>query len=59
MAFSAFDDKLEEPKVSELRSMLGRSSAHWEELVAHIEAEYAPLDKTWTFAGAKWGWSLR
>ena len=59
MALSAFDDKSKEPHASGLRSMLGRSIAHWEELVAHIEAEYAPLDKTWNFAGAKWGWSLR
>jgi hypothetical protein len=28
-------------------------------LVAHIAEEYAPLDKTWNFSGAKWGWSLR
>ncbi len=59
MALSAFDDKAKEPQTPDLRSMLGRSSAHWEELVAHIEAEYAPLDKTWNFSGAKWGWSLR
>ena len=28
-------------------------------MMAHIGAEYAPLDKAWIFAGAKWGWSLR
>jgi hypothetical protein len=28
-------------------------------LISHIEAAYPPLEKTWGFAGAKWGWSLR
>ncbi len=59
MALSAFDDKSQEPHPADLHSTLGRSSAHWESLIAHIEAEYPPLAKTWTFAGAKWGWSLR
>jgi len=59
MALSAFDDKSAEPRASDLSSTLGRSGALWQELLAYIETEYAPLDKTWTFAGAKWGWSLR
>jgi len=24
-----------------------------------VAIEYTPLDRTWNFAGAKWGWSLR
>jgi hypothetical protein len=59
MALSAFDDKSKEPPAADLRSTLGRSSAHWDNLIAHIEAEFAPLDKAWNFAGLKWGWSLR
>lgn len=59
MALSAFDDKSQEPEASELRSTLGRSIVHWEDLVAHLRDEFAPLDVTWGFAGAKWGWSLR
>ncbi len=59
MALSAFGDKSREPQVADLRSVLGRSSSHWESLIAHTETEFAPLDKTWNFAGAKWGWSLR
>ena len=59
MALSAFDDKSKEPQPVELKTTLGRSSSHWASLIAHIAAEYAPLDKTWSFAGAKWGWSLR
>jgi len=59
MALSAFDDRSKEPRAVDLKSTLGRSSAHWDSLIAYIAAEYAPLDKTWSFAGAKWGWSLR
>ena len=59
MALSGFDDKSKEPRAADLRNTLGRSGAHWDSLVAHIEAEFAPLEKTWNFAGAKWGWSLR
>ena len=59
MALSAFDDKSKEPLAAELEGALGRSSARWDELVAHIAEEYAPLDQTWNFSGAKWGWSLR
>jgi len=59
MALSAFDDKSREPQALELERALGRSSVHWEKLVTHLRAEYAPLDVTWGFAGAKWGWSLR
>jgi len=59
VALSAFDDKSTEPQTMELRSTLGRSSVHWDNLVAHVEAEFAPSNATWNFAGAKWGWSLR
>ena len=59
MALSAFDDKSQEPQASDLRSVLGRSSALWESLVAHLEAEFTPLDAIWIFGGAKWGWTLR
>jgi hypothetical protein len=59
MALSAFDDKLKKPRSAELRKTLGRTSTHWDNLRTHIAAEYAPLDETWNFAGANWGWSLR
>ncbi len=59
MALSAFDDKSNEPRATDLKCTLGRSSVHWEDLIAHIAVEYAPLEKTWNFAGANWGWSLR
>jgi len=59
MALSAFDDKSAAPEEEALTRMLGRTAAHWAELIAHLAAEYTPLDEKWTFAGAKWGWSLR
>lgn len=55
---SAFDDKSKEPTKRRLRTILGRTSAHWDNLIAHIAGEYSPLDETWKFAGAAWGWSL-
>jgi hypothetical protein len=59
MALSAFDDKSSKPKGAELASVLGRASALWEGLIAHLAAEYQPFVKEWKFSGAKWGWSLR
>lgn len=59
MALSAFDDKSAKPKARDLKKTLGRTSAHWDGLIAHIAAEHAPLDQTWNFAGASWGWALR
>ena len=59
MALSAFDDKSHEPEATELQNTLGRAGARWDELVAYIASEYAPLTTKWGFAGAKWGWALR
>jgi hypothetical protein len=59
MALSAFDDKSKKPTKQSLQTTLGRTSTHWDNLIAHIASEYAPLDETWNFAGAAWGWSLR
>ena len=59
MALSAFDDKSKKPATGDLKETLGRTHVHWDNLTAHIAAEFAPCDMTWNFAGAKWGWSLR
>jgi hypothetical protein len=59
MALSAFDDKSKQPRAGDLKRTLGRASALWDSLIAHLVAEYAPLEQTWNFAGANWGWSLR
>ena len=59
MALSAFDDKSKKPRPSDLKRMLGRTSVHWGTLIRHVADKYAPLDETWSFSGAQWGWSLR
>ena len=59
VALSAFDNKSKKPAAEDLKRVLGRTSAHWDDLTTFFGAEYAPLDQTWTFAGANWGWSLR
>jgi hypothetical protein len=59
VALSAFDDKSKQPRAADLKKALGRTSAHWDSVIFHIAAEYAPLEKTWNFAGANWGWSLQ
>lgn len=59
MALSVFTDEAAQPGAGELAATLGRTHAHWESLVAHVEAEYTPLEKTWIFPGPNWGWSLR
>jgi hypothetical protein len=59
MALSAFDDKTKQPTEEDLKEILGRSFTHWDTLNAHAAEEYPPLDVTWNYAGANWGWSLR
>ena len=59
MALSTFDDKSKEPTKRSLKAALGQAGVHWDSLVAHIASEFEPLDVTWNFAGAAWGWSLR
>jgi hypothetical protein len=59
VALRAFADKSQEPQAAELHEVLGRSGARWDELVAFLESEFAPLTVSWGFPGAKWGWSLR
>ncbi len=59
MALSIFDDKSKKPQASDLKRTLSRTGTHWDNLIAHIASEYPPLDKTWGFSGANWGWSLR
>ena len=59
MALSAFDDKSKVPKAADLEKMLGRTWAHWINLIEHAASEYPPLEEKWNFAGEKWGWAFR
>jgi hypothetical protein len=59
MALSAFDDGTRQPTPDELAAVLGTAAAAWATLVRHIGERYPPITELWSFAGAKWGWSLR
>jgi hypothetical protein len=59
MALSAFDDKNKTPKAKGLQEALGRSGTHWDNLIAFLKEEYAPLEQTWSYGGSQWGWTLR
>ena len=59
MSLSAFEDKSQQPESAELKKVLGKSAALWNDLVAHIETTHAPILAVWNFAGPAFGWSLR
>ena len=59
MVLSAFDDESHPPEPGELEAVLRRSAEPWGQMVAHVEATYPPITQVWTFAGAKYGWSMR
>lgn len=59
MALSAFGDKSQRPGPDDLVKTLRRAGVHWNDLLDHLAAEYAPLEQVWGFSGDKWGWSLR
>ena len=59
MALSAFADKSKKPSPRGLKTELGRANGHWDSLVKHLASQYEPLDETWIFSGAQWGWALR
>lgn len=59
MAMSAFDDKTREPTDVEVKATLGRCYIHWTALREALAEAYPPLEATWGFTGAKYGWSLR
>lgn len=59
MALSSLDDKSHSPGHEELESVLGKSVKWWGKLVSTVAEEHGPVDEIWSFAGAKFGWSLR
>ena len=59
MALRAFDEQAKPPRAGDLERTLRGAEAHWDGLIAFLATEYAPLEETWNFAGANWGWSLR
>jgi hypothetical protein len=59
MALSAFADKSHRPEAGELAGMLGKSAPLWAQVIAETSERHGPIVEEWSFAGAKYGWSLR
>lgn len=59
MALSAFADKAHSPEPDELAKTLGRTSKLWARIVSDIARDYDPIAENWSFAGEKYGWSMR
>lgn len=56
---SAFGDRAGPPTAAELKRTLGSAAAAWVALIRQIRSTYPPATEQWSFAGAKFGWSLR
>jgi hypothetical protein len=52
-------DAKKSPGDAELARTLGKTTALWHELVAHIEANHAPVVRQWTFSKTTGHWFLR
>jgi hypothetical protein len=59
VALSAFEDKSAPPSARDLTRTLGRTSKLWNGLKRDLQRQHGPLAEEWSFAGAKYGWSLR
>ena len=59
MGLSAFDEKSHCPDPTEIKDVLARSAGLWDQLIAHVAREFGPITEQWSFAAAKYGWSLR
>jgi hypothetical protein len=59
MALSAFDDPAAPPERRDLARRLGDAAPLWATVLASLHEAFDPLAEVWTFAGAKYGWSLR
>jgi len=56
---SAFDDKGNMPDDSVVASVLGGTAAIWEELRAHVIADYPSVTGEWKHYGKAAGWSYK
>ena len=59
MTLSAFADKTKPPQPAQLTKTLGRTDVHWQAILVGAAADYSPLDQSWNYSGASWGWALR
>lgn len=44
MALSALDDRSRRPTPADLARVLRRTRVRWDDLIAHVAAEYPPMD---------------
>ena len=58
-SLSVFGDPASPPTAAELHRVLGPARRAWERLAQHVGQTYGPVVEQWSFAGAKFGWSLR
>jgi hypothetical protein len=59
VALSAFHDRKAAPNPQDLARVLGKAAPLWVRVKDDVSVEFAPVEEDWSFAGAKYGWSLR
>jgi hypothetical protein len=59
MNASEFTDRSNCPANEDVADCLGETFDFWIELLSRTQSSYEPLIQEWTFAGKKYGWSLR
>jgi hypothetical protein len=59
LALSVFDDRKAPPAERALQKALGKAWSAWTVLKDALSRECAPLQEEWSFAGEKYGWSLK
>jgi hypothetical protein len=59
MPASFFADKSVVPTESDLKTVLGKSYKHWEEIKTSLEKEFGELTVEWKHYGQKSGWILK
>lgn len=57
--FSAFFDREDAPSPASMRKVLGRASAAWDDLVAHLADTYGFKGASRYMYGDRYGWALR
>jgi hypothetical protein len=55
---SVFDEKAEPPNDAALTQALGRSKAHWDAIMRHVE-DIEGVSVEWKFYGKKHGWQVK
>lgn len=59
VSLGAFSDKSREPNDQDLAQVLGKAYGPWVRLLAILAEQIEPMTQVWTYAGARYGWSLR